>query len=127
MLSSSSKKATVSGPKPRPIEDRFFEKIQEEDRGYNTPCWIWLAYTDYQGYGQFMAVTAAKNPKGNWNVIMAAHRWAYEHWVGPVPDGLELDHLCKVTSCANPYHVEPTTRRENHMRGKAADGSNWRK
>lgn len=46
-----------------------------------------------------------------------AHRWSYEHFVGAVPDGLVLDHLCRNRACANPEHLEPVTQKENVLRG----------
>jgi hypothetical protein len=46
-----------------------------------------------------------------------AHRVAYEQFVGTVPDGLELDHLCENKACVNPGHLEPVTRSENVRRG----------
>ena len=46
-----------------------------------------------------------------------AHRWSYEYHVGPIPDGLQLDHLCRVRHCVNPQHLEPVTARENTLRG----------
>lgn len=47
-----------------------------------------------------------------------AHRWAYEQFIGPIPEGLDLDHFaCDNPSCVNPAHVRPTTRRENLLRG----------
>jgi hypothetical protein len=49
-----------------------------------------------------------------------AHRLSYEHWVGPVSEGLELDHLCRVRSCVNPKHLEPVTRRINQVRGQSS-------
>ncbi|TSD68108.1 HNH endonuclease signature motif containing protein [Aeromicrobium piscarium] len=45
-----------------------------------------------------------------------AHRWSYEHFVGPIPDGLEIDHTCENTRCVNPGHLEPVTGRENVRR-----------
>ena len=48
---------------------------------------------------------------------MAAHRFAYEMLVGPIPEGLDLDHLCRVRHCVNPNHLEPVTRSENLRRG----------
>jgi hypothetical protein len=48
-----------------------------------------------------------------------AHRWSYEYHVGPIPDGLQLDHLCRVRRCVNPWHLEPVTNRVNSQRGKA--------
>ncbi len=74
-------------------------------------CWIWLGYVDIKGY-------ARCKPTGRNNVL--AHRVLYEHYVGPIPDGLDLDHLCRVPSCVNPDHMEPVTRAENVRRGNSA-------
>lgn len=52
-----------------------------------------------------------------------AHRLAYEVWVGPIPAGLQIDHLCRNRSCINPAHLEPVTTQENQRRGKAATKS----
>jgi hypothetical protein len=71
------------------------------------PCWLWTAA--HHRYGIFQP------EKGN----QLAHRIAYEMLVGPVPEGLELDHLCRVTLCVNPAHLEPVTHRENVRRGKS--------
>lgn len=76
-------------------------------------CWIWCgSLLLHGGYGQF----------NNGRTMVLAHRWAYEHFVGPIPDGLDLDHLCRVRSCVNPEHLEPVTRSENLRRGYAARG-----
>jgi hypothetical protein len=50
----------------------------------------------------------------------SAHRWAYEAFVGPIPEGLEIDHLCRNRACVNPAHLDPVTHQENMSRGKAA-------
>ncbi|KAB2977369.1 HNH endonuclease [Streptomyces sp. SS1-1] len=47
-----------------------------------------------------------------------AHRVAYQEIVGPIPEGLQLDHLCRVRHCVNPAHLEPVTSRENTLRGE---------
>jgi hypothetical protein len=47
---------------------------------------------------------------------MLVHRYAYERMVGPIPIGLVIDHLCGVTSCVNPAHLEPVTQQENVLR-----------
>lgn len=82
------------------LEDRFWAKV--DVRG---PCWEWTASTRY-GYGQFMVG----------NRSMLAHRFAWQMLVGPIPDGLELDHLCRNPACVSPDHLEPVTHRENMRR-----------
>lgn len=73
-------------------------------------CWLWTAAIDKTtGYGKFHA--------GEGRRIANAHRWSYEHFVGPVPAGLDLDHLCRVRHCVRPDHLEPVTRRVNLLRG----------
>ncbi|MFK5284023.1 HNH endonuclease signature motif containing protein, partial [Lacticaseibacillus paracasei] len=47
-----------------------------------------------------------------------AHRFMYERLVGPIPAGMQLDHLCRVRPCCNPAHLEPVTQRENIARGR---------
>lgn len=79
----------------------------EEDRGYETPCWIWQRSLDRNGYGQ------GSRPDGQ----RKAYRIYYERYVGRVPAGLHLDHLCRVRECVNPDHLEPVTQRENNLRG----------
>ena len=53
-----------------------------------------------------------------------AHRMIYELLVGPIPDGLEIDHLCRNRGCVNPGHMEPVTHRENLMRGDTVAAAN---
>lgn len=72
-------------------------------------CWLWTATLNSDGYGQFWTGEA----------VVKAHRWAYEHWIGPIPEGRELDHLCRVASCVNPAHLQPVTHHENVLRGNA--------
>jgi hypothetical protein len=52
--------------------------------------------------------------------LRQAHRVAYELFVGQIPEGLQLDHLCRQPSCCNPAHLEPVTARENVRRAQAA-------
>lgn len=79
----------------------------EQACGYGTPCWLWQGARDKNGYG----VARARSPR------MAAHRLYYERAYGPVPEGLQLDHLCRVPLCVNPEHLEPVTSAENTRRG----------
>ncbi|MGW2130432.1 HNH endonuclease signature motif containing protein [Streptomyces coelicoflavus] len=86
-------------PPARPAAERFAEKINK--RGLwslfkNAPgqCWIWTAGTNRKGYG-----VIGINGRST-----LAHRFSYELHVGPIPDGLELDHRCRVRPCSNPDH-----------------------
>lgn len=100
-------------PKRQTI-DRFLGKvwIRKVDE-----CWPWLAGISNDGYGKFFI-----NGKQT-----GAHRAAYELWVGTIPEGLELDHLCRNRSCVNPNHLEPVTKRENTRRGFSPWVENARK
>lgn len=90
----------------RPLEERFFDRVQKADDG----CWLWTGFINHGGYGRF----SISHTQG-----VMAHRWAYEHWVGPIPDGLTIDHLCRVTRCVNPEHLEPVTIQVNEQRAAA--------
>lgn len=78
-----------------------------EPRGYKSACWVWLLSIRPDGYGQYRLDGRPR----------LAHRIAYERANGVIPDGLELDHLCRVRACVNPDHLEPVTNRENTRRG----------
>jgi hypothetical protein len=79
----------------------------EQDCGYGTPCWIWQRAVQVGGYG--LAYSAGRQ--------RLAHRAYYELHVGPIPDGLTLDHLCRQRNCVNPAHLEPVSQTENTRRG----------
>ncbi len=94
------------------------DRVIEEDRGYGTPCWIWQLYVNtHTGYGQ----------TGQKVKDRAAHRVAYTAFVGPIREGLHIDHLCRVRACCNPEHMEPVTIGENIRRGAGPVGINARK
>jgi hypothetical protein len=87
-----------------PIQ-RFFQKADRS--GGDDACWLWRGGYDGKGYGRLKVGRS----------YVGAHRFAYEHFVGPIPDGLVLDHFaCDTPACVNPRHVRPVTQRENLMR-----------
>lgn len=90
------------------LSQRFWSKVSPEPL---TGCWLWAAADDGAGYGVYGVGTGR---------IAKAHRVAYLAMVGAIPDGLELDHLCRVRCCVNPEHLEPVTRRENVRRSPLA-------
>ena len=83
--------------------ERFMIKVRQGKNG----CVFWAASTNVYGYGQFWV-------DGR---MVKAHRWAYEYFIGPIPPGLQLDHLCRNRNCVNPAHLEPVTCKENLLRG----------
>ena len=84
-------------------------------------CWVWLGDSWDGRYGR-MKIGPNRARRS-----VAAHRASYEAFVGPIPDGLTLDHLCRNTKCVNPEHLEPVTMRENTLRGTNFVADNARK
>lgn len=85
-------------------EERFWAKVEKTET-----CWLWAASQRGGGYGQFRAGGS----------MVLAHRWAYENAAGSIPEGLELDHLCRNRLCVRPDHLEIVTHRENVRRGQS--------
>ena len=86
-------------------EARFLSRIDK-----STGCWLWTAHINPKsGYVQFRI-------GGRAGKMVLAHRWAYQHFVGEIPKGLQLDHLCRIRHCVNPSHLEPVTASENTIR-----------
>jgi len=88
------------------VKKRFWKNV-----AITPSCWLWTA-TITDGYGRIQI-----NKKK-----MYAHRLAYELLIGIIPNGLELDHLCRVRNCVNPNHLEPVTHKENLQRGIHSNG-----
>lgn len=85
------------------MNEAFWSKVEAVPSG----CWEWTGYRDRLGYGRFMV---GRRPR-------LTHRLAYEELIGQISVGLELDHLCRNTSCLNPTHMEPVTHQTNIQRG----------
>lgn len=90
------------------LPQRFWDKVQIDTR---SGCWMWTAYVNKDGYGSFGVKTGC---------VRRAHRHCYETLVGPIPKGLEPDHLCRRPPCVNPAHMEPVTHRVNMERSITA-------
>lgn len=93
-------------------EMRFWAKVDKngpisEYRPDLGPCWLWTAGQNGKGYGIF--TVPGRNPIGS-------HCFAYTLLVGPIPDKHDVDHLCRVTLCCRPTHLEPVTRAVNIAR-----------
>lgn len=96
--------ASVSG-----LPDRYWAKVTKTD-----DCWLWDASLNNYGYGQFFFDGKARK----------AHRLSYEWAYGPIPEGLEIDHLCKVRHCVRPEHLEAVSHQTNLLRGDTFQASN---
>lgn len=94
---------------------KFWRQIRILDNG----CWEWTGGRSSAGYGRFVPWRTQKNKY--------AHRLSYEYCIGPIPNGLQIDHLCRNRACINPLHMEAVTRKENIRRGMCFSGINARK
>lgn len=105
---------------PKPIEipqpgavrdalvDRLFSRI-DRPNGF-AECWLWTGHQDRGGYGEITVMYRK----------MRVHRLMYTLTLGPIPEGLELDHLCRNRACCNPLDLEPVTHAVNTSRGERA-------
>jgi hypothetical protein len=97
-------------------EDNFWKHVNK-----TATCWLWTGRLVKGGYGMFF-LNRDGCVRGR-----VAHRVAYELLVGPIPEGLTLDHVkdrCNNTNCVNPAHLEPVTMRENLLRGNTVNARN---
>ncbi len=100
------------GARPAPLLDRFNSKVR-----YGPGCWSWTGALNDSGYGVIWDGTR----------LVYAHRLAYELVRGPVPDGMQVDHLCLIRSCVNPGHLEVVTADQNNYRLHKRLGSRLRR
>lgn len=96
---------------------RAFVRRRVRHDGY---CWVWTGHVSRKtGYGQ-------GSPRGE-RAGSLAHRLSYEAFVGPIPQGMTLDHACRNRPCVNPEHLEPVTSKENVLRGIGRSAVNARR
>lgn len=88
----------------------FFEKVDKTGQ-----CWVWIGTLTSKGYGRFHIHSKRYR----------AHRWSYERFVGPLEEGMTIDHLCKRKSCVNPEHLEQVTNSVNIQRYHADNSLIW--
>src|SRR6266478_7263375 len=93
---------------------RLVGKVSVDDNG----CWNYTGAISLEGYGVMWDPRRKK--------MQSAHRISYELFVGPIPEGKEMDHLCRNRRCANFQHLEAVTRRENTLRGMNEGVIQWR-
>jgi hypothetical protein len=96
--------------KYKSIKSRILAWIKKVDG-----CWEWQGHLSQDGYGRIQMGSR----KDNTRKVKEAHIISYESFVGKVPEGLVLDHLCRNRRCVNPTHLEPVTMYENIKRGEA--------
>ena len=97
-------------------EERFHAYVHKGAEGRD--CWIWGGALNSGGYGVFRLSGGS---------MYRVHRYAYELLVGPIPEGLELDHECRMRPCCNPAHLKPKTQKENTLLGVGFAAKNARK
>lgn len=97
-----------------PTIERITRSVEVDDFG----CWLWGKCLNAYGYGQIrMSVDAAGRRLAKART-RGVHLMAYEQFVGAVPRGLQIDHLCRIRRCCNPAHLEAVTSRVNTLRGR---------
>ena len=94
------------------IVSRFLNKPIRIERTNEWECWLWQVHLNTEGYGSIY----------KHGQRVKVHRFSYELFIGPIPAGLVLDHLCRRRNCVNPDHLEPVTNTENILRGASKIG-----
>ena len=92
-----------------PPSERFAARVDKSG-----DCWLWTAGRSRDGYGMFRAEAGRK---------MYAHRWSYAEHFGPIPEGMDIDHLCHNRACVNPAHLRLATRKQNAENRRGAQSN----
>ena len=93
----------------RTLSDRIMDHVEVDSQG----CWLWQGALDRDGYSKIKLSGRCR----------VGHRVSYETFVGPIPEGLTLDHLCRTPRCVNPKHLDPCTTEENTRRQPQNDST----
>lgn len=104
----------IRGYDARPEFERFWEKVGKHDN--TNECWIWVAARSSKGGKKTYGVFTIGSKRDGTHRNIYAHVWSYLNYAGSIPEGYQIDHLCKNILCVNPKHLEAVTCQVNLMR-----------
>ena len=105
----------------KPMRARLLARMDQSAGFFE--CWPWTGRIADNGYGKLRTYGKSRSEV----IERGAHRLVYQEFVGPIPEGLQLDHLCRNRECVNPAHLEVVTQRDNILRGSSPSAINARK
>ncbi|WP_197481922.1 HNH endonuclease signature motif containing protein [Rhodococcus sp. HS-D2] len=112
-------KRVANYPKVRKLQDPKI-KIERKVKITDAGCWQWVGAIFQKPTGSYGQLRVGRRGEAK---VVRAHRYSYETYVGAIPQGLVLDHLCRNTLCVNPDHLEAVTQKVNMSRGRHATKS----
>lgn len=108
-------------PWPKDAKDPMERLLARVEKVTESGCWIYMGSLNKLGYGR---MSIGSRTDGTQRKAASVHRIAYELLRGPIPPGLDIDHLCRVRCCVNPDHLEPVSERVNIIRGQSPSAIN---